>query len=314
MAFGEEDYEKMSRVSVIIPSRDEQFLIPTIRDIFRNHRGETEVVAVIDSDKWPDNWKELVAEFPDLHTIHNGVSIGMRPSINKGVASAISRGAKYIFKLDGHCMLDEGFDIKLAADCAPNWIVVPRRKRLDAENWQVYKDNRPDIDYHYLSFPDNPKDFGGPGLNGKVWEQRARERFGKPEYEIDEEMSSQGSGWFMHAAYFTELELMDDVNYGTFWNEFQEVGMKCWLSGGQVMVNKKTNYAHLHKGSKYGRGYRLDKSLLSQGAGFTKNWMFNRAWPKQTIPFSWLIERFWPVPGWPDNWRELLWLNGKEPW
>lgn len=295
----------MAKTSVIIPSRDERFLIPTIRDIFRNRRGETEVIAVLDSDKWPDGWKELADEFPDLHTIHNGVSKGMRYSINVGVASAKSRGAKFIMKSDGHCSFGEGFDVILAAECDKDWVVVPRRKRLDPETWTLKDVGKPDIDYHYLSFPDDPSDFGGPGLNGKVWEQRIRERFGKSEYDLDDEMSSQGSGWFMHASYFQQLELMDDANYGKFWNEFQEIGLKCWLSGGQVKVNKKTYYAHWHKG-KSGRGYKLPESWLKQGATFTKKWLFNEAWAKQTLPFKWLIEHFWPVPTWPENWEELV--------
>ena len=302
----------MAKLSVIIPSRDERFLIPTIDDIFRNARGEIEVVAVLDSDKWPENWAEVVKRHePCLHTIHNGSSIGMRASINRGVASAISRGATFIAKFDGHCSFGEGFDEILKADCDTDWVVVPRRLRLDPESWTIAEPDKPPHDYHYLSFPDDPNDFGGPGLNGKPWVERQRERAA---IEIDEEMSSQGSGWFMHAAYFERLELMDDANYGPFWSEFQEVGMKCWLSGGRVIVNKKTYYAHLHKGKKYGRGYRLPESALVQGATFTKNWMFNRAWTKQTMPFSWLIEKFWPVPSWPDNWRELLYGEKGEPW
>lgn len=162
-----------------------------------------------------------------------------------------------------------------------------------------------------MSFPDDPTDFGGKGLNGKVWEARAIERKGIP---LDEELSSQGSAWFCYAEYFNQLELMDEVNYGGFWSEFQEVGLKCWLSGGRVMVNKSAKYLHLHKGKKYGRGYKLPETWLKQGAGFTRNWIFNRAWPRQTIPFSWLIEKFWPIPSWPDNWRELLYGTEGEPW
>jgi glycosyltransferase involved in cell wall biosynthesis len=296
----------MAKVSIIVPSRNERFLIPTIRDIFKKAQGELEIVAVLDGGDYPEGWKELAAEHPNLHTIHWTESRGMRPGINAGVASAISRGAKYVGKFDAHCLFDEGFDTKLVADCEPNWVVVPRRLRLDAENWTLAEPNKPPIDYHYLSFPDDVNDFGGPGLNGKVWLQRAAERFGKPEYDIDDEMASQGSGWFMHAAYFTELELMDTDSYGPFWNESQEIFNKCWLSGGRGVINKKTYYAHLHKGSKYGRGYHLPELWLKQGATFTKRWLFNEAWAKQTLPFKTLIERFWPVPGWPENWEELV--------
>lgn len=294
------------KLSLIFPSRDERFLIPSIHDAFRNARGEFEVVTVIDSNKWPEGWKEVTDKYPNLYTIFHGQSRGMRAAINSGAGSAISRGAKYIAKFDAHCSFSEGFDEVLKSACEPNWIVVPRRGRLDPENWYETELNKPPIDYHYLSFPDDPDDFGGPGLNGKPWLERAVER---AQYELDEEMSSQGSGWFMYAAYFTELELMDESSYGPFWNEFQEIGLKCWLSGGRVMVNKKAKYLHLHKGKKYGRGYHLPESWLQQGRTHANLWVFNEAWPKQTLPFEWLIDHFWPVPTWSENWREVLYAT-----
>lgn len=300
----------MSKLSIIIPSRDEKFLVPTIDDIFRNARGEIEVVAVIDSNLWPEDWKETVQRHtPRLHTIFHGTPLGMRRSINDGVASAISRGAKFVAKFDAHCSFSEGFDEILKADCDDDWVVVPRRGRLDPESWTATDIHKPDIDYHYLSFPDDPNDFGGPGLNGKPWNERAVER---KDILIDDEMSSQGSGWFMHAEYFTRLGLMDEASYGPFWNEFQEIGLKAWLSGGQVKINKKCRYLHLHKGSKYGRGYRLPESWLKLGRDHTMKWIWNEAWDQRQIrPFSWLINHFWPVPSWPDNWEEVLYAQRK---
>lgn len=298
----------MAKLSIVIPSRDEKFLTPTIDDIFRNCRDEsTEVIAVLDSDKWPGDWKEVTDRHPRLHTIHNGCPKGMRYAINAGVASAISRGAKYIAKFDGHCSFSEGFDVTLMADCDEDWVVVPRRGRLDPESWTATDTHKPDIDYHYLSFPDDPNDFGGPGLNGKVWLERAVER---KDILIDDEMSSQGSGWFMHASFFQRLGLMDEASYGPFWNEFQELGMCAWLSGGAVKVNKNCRYLHLHKGSKHGRGYHLPERWLTQGRNHTMKWPWNEAWDsRQTRPFSWLIEHFWPVPTWPENWEELLYAT-----
>lgn len=298
----------MPKLSIIIPSRDEKFLTPTIDDIFRNCRDEqTEVVAVLDSDKWPGDWKEVADRHPRLHTIHNGSPKGMRYAINAGVASAISRGAKYVAKFDGHCSFSKGFDVALMADCDEDWVVVPRRGRLDPESWTATDTHKPDIDYHYLSFPNDPNDFGGPGLNGKVWIERAIQR---KDILIDDEMSSQGSGWFMHASFFQRLGLMDEASYGPFWNEFQEIGLCAWLSGGAVKVNKNCRYLHLHKGSKHGRGYHLPERWLTQGRNHTMRWPWNEAWDsRQTRPFSWLIEHFWPVPTWPENWEELLYAN-----
>lgn len=281
-------------LSIVIPSRNEQFLNPTINDLLSKAKGEIEIIVIADG-----YWPEPVND-PRVNYIHRGVSRGMRNGINSAVA--IAKG-KYIMKIDAHCMLDEGYDVKLIADCEPNWVVIPRRKRLDAENWCIQDVGKDDVDYEYLSFPDNPADFGGPGLNGRIWKERARER---KDILIDDNLSFQGSCWFMHRDYFYELELMDEKNYGTFWNEAQEIGFKCLSTGGRVVTNKKTWYAHLHKGKKYGRGYNLDFSQLPVGATYTKKWITNSAWGKQKIPFNEIIEKFMPLPGWPDDWKTKI--------
>lgn len=297
----------MAKLSIIIPSRNEPYLSRTIQDVFDNARGEIEVVAHLDG-YWPEDWQAVTDRYPNLHTVHSGEAVGMRAGINKAVASAKSRGAKYVMKLDAHCGLGEGFDEILKADIEDDWVVVPRRKRLDPATWTLTDTNKADVDYHYLSFPNDPNDFGGPGLNGKIWPQRAIER---AQYEVDEELSSQGSAWMMSVDYFYRLELMDEANYGKFWNEFQECGLKSWLSGGRVMVNKKTWYSHWHKG-KAGRSYKLPESWLKRGRDHTMKWIHNEAWDERQVrPFSWLIEHFWPVPTWPENWEELLYATRK---
>ena len=289
----------MAKVSVIIPSRNEQFLPKTIDDLFAKATGEIEVIAVLDG-YWP---APPLANRDGLVLIHRSKPQGMRSGIN--AAAAIATG-EYLMKVDAHCMFGEGYDEILQADCGRDWVAVPRRKRLDAENWCVQDVGKPDIDYIYLSYPDDPKDWGGPGLNGKLWNARNKDLALRDDMVVDL-MSAQGSCWFMHRDYFYELELMDEASYGTFWNEFQEIGLKCWLSGGRVVRNKRTWYAHLHKGKRYGRGYHLSRSVLAQGATYTKRWMTpGLAWDKQTLPLSWLIERFWPVPSWTQEGLDKL--------
>lgn len=295
----------MPKVSIVIPSRNEKFLQPTIEELIKNAHDEIEIIVVLDG-YWPD---PQLPNYENVILIHRGEPRGMRNAINSAVA--IAKG-KYIMKIDAHCMVSPGYDTAIALDCERDWVVIPRRKRLDANNWCIKDVGKPDIDYEYLSFPDDPADFGGPGLNGKIWTERTLTR---KDILLDENMSFQGSCWFMHRDYFYELELMDEENYGTFWNEAQEIGLKCWLSGGKVMTNKKVWYAHLHKGKEHGRGYNLDVSQLTKGATFTKNWfVFKKAWNKQKLPLSWLIERFSPVPTWPENkelWKPPL-LNKEE--
>jgi glycosyltransferase involved in cell wall biosynthesis len=279
----------MPKISIIIPNRNELFAQKTIEDILIKAKGDIEIIMVLDGF-WPD---PQIPDYKRVTFFHKGKTQGMRAAINSGVA--IAKG-DYIMKLDGHCMLDEGFDLKLLADMQDDWIVVPRRKRLDAEKWEVQDVGKPDVDYEYLSFPDNPSDFGGPGLNGRIWTQRILER---KDILIDETPASQGSAWFMKKDYFNKLGLMDDQKWGPFWCESQELAFRSILTGGKYMVNKKTWYAHLHKGKKYGRGYNMKNGWLTQGRNMAMRFFAGeRVWEDQKYPLSYLIEKFMPMPGW----------------
>ena len=268
-------------VSIIVPSRNEKFLGKTIEDLLTKAVGEIEIIAVLDG-YWPE------PKIPDndrLILIHRGSPLGMRPAINSAVS--IARG-KYLMKCDAHCLFAPGFDQALKDDYEENCIVIPRRYALDPEKWEVLDNPKYPIDYMYLS-----KD-----LHGEVWDEKNKDPMLKEKL-IDETMSAQGSCWFMQKDYFHALELEDEVNYGSFSNEFQEIGLKCWLSGGRVVINKKTWYAHLHKTG--GRGYSLGSGQIEKGVAYTNRWPTNTAWHKQTLPFTWLVEKFWPIPGWPED-------------
>lgn len=291
----------MAKVSIIIPARNEKFLQKTVTDLLTNG-GDIEVIAVLDG-YWPDPPLEGDNR---LRILHRGYPKGMRAAIND--AAAIASG-EYLMKTDAHCMFAEGFDEVLKAECEDNWLVVPRRYRLDADDWCINKDRPEFLDYQYICYPDNPNDFGGPTLTGREWRQRDRAR---KDILFDELMTWQGSCWFMPRQYFFDIDGVDDVKYGTFGKEPQELGFKVWLGWGQMFVNKKTWYAHLHKGRKYGRGYSLRSSELIKGGKAINQWLvFQKAWIRQTLDIQWLIEKFAPVPGWEkcdwsDEWRHSL--------
>jgi len=283
-------------VSIIIPSRNERFLTPTIKDLLQKSVGNIEIIAVLDG-YWPKS-DEIVID-SRVHYLNFGKSIGMRDAINQGVA--ISQG-EFILKSDGHCMFAEGYDEALKKDCERDWVVVPTRKRLEPESWTLVKTDRPDIDYMYLSYPFDHtlNNFGGPSLQGKEWRDKNDNQDLKNDKLVDL-MTFQGSVWFMRRDYYDFLELMDSKTYGDFGKESQEIGLKCWLSGGRVIRNKKTWYAHLHKGKKYGRGYHLDKKGFDQSSVAINKWMDGRIWHKQQKNMKWLINHFSPVPTWPDQ-------------
>lgn len=283
------------KTSVIIPSRGELFLPQTINDIFKKATGEIEVIAILDG-YWPNPPLE---DRKNLIIIHRGIALGMRAGINAG--AEIAKG-KFLLKTDAHCMFAEGFDEVLAQDCADNEIIIPRRYSLDAENWTTYP--KSPVDYHYLSCPmTNPDGFSMHGCY--YWYERQNPR---KQILIDETMSFQGSCWFMTATHFRDhLNGMSEEGYGTFSQEPQEIGNKTWLGpwNGRVMVNKKTWYAHLHKGSRYGRGYSIGKNEVIKGHDYSGYYWMGNKWEDRAHDFEWLVDRFWPVPTWPSNWKEL---------
>lgn len=266
-------------LSIIIPARNEIFLQKTITDLLTKAEGDVEIITILDG-YWP---VPQLFEDDRLKIVHRGKATGMRAAINTG--ATLARG-KYLLKTDAHCMFAPGYDRNLIENCEDNWVVVPRRYALDPENWALINNSKYPIDYMYLSRE----------LHGVVWTEKNKDPKLADKL-IDETMSNQGSVWFMPRDYFYELELMDEATYGIFWNEFQEIGLKCWLSGGAVMVNKKTWYAHWHKTSDYGRGYHLASAEQPKALAAVERWK-RLGWHKQTLPLSWLIKRFSPVPGW----------------
>jgi glycosyltransferase involved in cell wall biosynthesis len=256
----------MMDLSIIIPSYNEPYLDKTVADIHRKSESDVEIIVRKDEGQ------------------------GMRAGINYGLTHA---KGKYIMKCDAHCAFDQGFDRKLLADMQDNWLVIPRRYALHADNWD--KDERfSPKDYHFLAYPD---------LSIQVWRERTQER---QEYDIDDTMSFQGSCYLANKDYFMKhVGLLDDrpETYGTFALEQLEVGLKYWLGGGEVKVNKKTWYAHLFKNQKYydkfpeGRRHKKRLKVTPSWKWATNHWM-NDEEPGMKYSFSWLVDKFRPIPTW----------------
>lgn len=193
-------------VSIIIPSIKEEYLDKTVEDVRKKAWGEIEIIVIENKP--------------------------MRTAINEGVAKA---KGNYILKTDAHCMFDEGFDLKLSSVHESKWVQTPRRKRLNAEKWELIKSDQPDIDYMYIvkgkGYKDHIKN-NDPELKKKL---------------IDDLQIFQGSCYFMGRDYFYHLGLLDDKNFGGMGSEALEICVKTRADGGRVVINKTTWYAHYHK-------------------------------------------------------------------
>jgi len=296
-------------LSIIIPSRDPRFLQKTIDDLLVKAEGEIEIIVVFDGI-WPN---PMIKTHPKVRVIHHGTihnSPGMRASINRGVA--ISKG-EYIMKIDEHCMMDEKYDTKLKADCEDDWMVIPRRKRLEPETWTLVEDGRKPIDYMRIDYPYQRPEDKTCGLHGA--EDKDRYHANK-ELLIDDNMTMQGSCYFLPRKLWDSVIVrLEDEKYGPFTAEAQELSMKVWLSGGRVIVNKKTWYAHWHKG-RAGKGYgfcnnqyKQHAEQMEKGRLFCIDFWLNNRWEKRKHDFKWLIEKFWPIKGWPENWEKQVLID-----
>ena len=89
-----------------------------------------------------------------------------------------------------------------------------------------------------------------------------------------------------------------------------EMACKTWLSGGRLVVNKKTWYAHWQRGrsrkrnrsiKERNRTYFLPREIVHAAHEYAKDLWMNNKWPLQKRKFEWLIKKFSPVPGWEDG-------------
>lgn len=112
-------------------------------------------------------------------------------------------------------------------------------------------------------------------------------------------MSLQGSFFMTTRENYWRLKLSDE-RVGSWGNQGIEVACKTWLSGGRVLVNHNTWYAHLFRtqGGDFSFPYHNSDKEIQKTKQRVWEHFFDGSFKHQKHPVSWLIERFWPVPGW----------------
>jgi hypothetical protein len=283
-------------LSVVVPSRKEIFLQKTIDDLLKKSEGDIEIIPVLEGYE-PD---PPLKKDSRVRVVRHDKPKGMRSCIND--ASKIAKG-KYFMKVDAHCCFDYGFDVKMASDCDKNWLMIPRRYSLDPDKWDRRKLGSY-VDYEHFNWP-----YYKPphiGLYTIRWQARRNERADKARYLIDDQMAFQGSCWFTYMDHFrSRIKRLDGDYFGMWAGEPQEIGLKTWLGGGRVVVNKKTWYAHLHKGRHF-KTYSKNKTDVAVGMARVVDYWMNNRWEERKYDFEWLIDKFFPIPTWPDDWKERL--------
>jgi len=266
-------------LSVIIPARNEVYLERTIRSVLDAAEGDIEVIAILDG-YIPD--PQIDMKDNRVIFVHYPESIGQRQAINEGARRA---KGEYIMKLDAHCNVDKGFDVKLAQDCEYEWTVIPRMYNLNHETWEPKLHKR--TDYMYIGC-DEGRMLRAEYYNGKQ---------PKNDKVIDDIMCCMGPCFFMHKDRFWELGGMDEEHGG--WGQMGvELACKAWLSGGELKVNKNTWFAHWFRGGGGpGFPYPISGRDQEKARKYSRDLWMNDKWPMQRRGFQWLIDKFNP-PGW----------------
>lgn len=302
----------MRDLSILIPARNEVFLSRTIESIMANIEANTEVIVILDG--WvPD---PPLPNNPRQRLIYHNTSIGQRAGVNE--AARLS-DAKFVMKLDAHCDVDKGFDVKLMADYEKGWTVIPRMYRLHVFDWECVQCG----ERYYQADPvpackkcqcadfketmvwnprweKGPTDFGrfDNTLHWKYW----RKYYRRPQAQGDiaDVMSSVGACFFMSRERFFEIDGLDE-EHGS-WGQFgTEISCKSWLSGGRQVVNKKTWFAHYFRVGKLKFPYPLSWEAQERARIYSRDLWFGGKWPKAVKPLSWLVDHFKPVPDWHED-------------
>jgi len=294
-------------LSILIPARNEMFLKRTIEDILANIEGKTEIIVVLDG-AWPD---PEIPESEHLTVVYNNQSIGQRAATNQ--AARLSN-AKYVMKVDAHCAFDKGFDVKMIAEMHDDWTMVPNMRNLHAFDWvcadghrryqgpsgpctECKKETTRDVVWIAKKSPNSVSYCFDSTPHFQYFGEYSKRPEGQGE--VTETMSLQGSCWMLTREKYWELSICDE-KFGSWGSQGIEVAVKTWLSGGRVMVNKKTWYAHMFRtqGGDFGFPYPLSGRATEKAKTYARDLFFNNKWDKQVRPLSWLVEKFWPVKGW----------------
>lgn len=295
------------QLSILIPARNEAYLSHTVRDLLRNIRGDTEIIVVLDGapalDALPDDPRVRVIEYRE--------PIGQRAACN---AAARASQSAWLMKVDAHCAFAEGFDVTMLQDANERTTYVPNMRNLHVFDWVCANGHR-----RYQSRSGVCETCGGETHQEIVWYAKRSpnstsftfdptphfQYFGdfkkRPAGQgpLSETMSLQGSCFMLTQERWWALDICDEA-FGSWGSQGIEVACKTWLSGGRVIANHRTWYAHAFRtqGGDWGFPYPLAQSQVEHAKSRARELFLEGKWDKAVYPMAWLVERFWPIPYW----------------
>jgi len=287
-------------LSILIPARNEMFLNQTIKNLLDCIEGNTEIIVVLDGQ-----WSvEPIPQEKRLTVVFLPKSVGQRAATN--LACKLSK-AKYVMKLDAHCAVDKGFDVKLMKDMQDDWTVVPKMYNLHAFDWVCECGHR---EYQGKSHPCSK--CGKEMKRMIVWKPKKSPETTAMRFDSDlrfqywswykkhqkgtlvETMSILGACWMMTRKKYWELNACDE-SFGSWGQQGTEVACKTWLSGGKLICNKNTWFAHMFRtqGGDFGFPYEQSGKQIEHARKLSKELFVGGKW-KGKYDLKWLLEKFNP--------------------
>lgn len=204
------------KLSILIPSKDEELLHKTIQDVLAHIEGDTEIIVGFDG--WIKD--TYIYDNPKIDWVIRHHGIGQRAMTNE--LAKISK-AQYLMKIDAHCSFSQGFDVKLMAEMDDKTILSPMLLPLYPESWEI---------------------------NGK--KQMLQFNFGKDfvmqhtEGDEGETMCLQGSAWMIERENYWKWNVCDE-SLGSWGGQAVELGIAAWLNGGRCKTTRSAYYGHVFR-------------------------------------------------------------------
>lgn len=323
-------------LSILIPARNEWYydldlLGHTVTNVLENTTDKCELIVVLDGS-WSLN---PLPSHPRLTVIHHNKSIGQRAATNEAARIAtgswlckldahcavdkdfdvklitgmeddwtVVAGQYNLQAFQWKCkkcgwLKDQSPKPEQCAKCRSQFIkLVPLWFPRDGrENSNGIGGKR--TAYTHSWYFDSTLTFGywGEYAADEAYCKRHNIQF-RPEtqVEVHDTMCLLGACWAIKRERYFDLDICDE-KMGSWGNQGFEVSVKSWLSGGRLVVNRRTWFAHFFRvggiNFPYEGGGRKERAVARSKELFLEN-----KWPKQVRPLSWIIEHFAPVKDW----------------
>ena len=268
------------KVSVIIPTINDPYLVRTINSLWGNSSHDIEFIIINDGSAILDIAHSPVLletiELDRIKVIHNSKQLGRRVSINNAVAMA---AGQYLFGIDAHCSMTQGWDIKLTQSCGRKNIAYSVIRDMHPGTWE-YKPG----DYLHVRLN---KDY-----TEKWWRRKDLEFC-----DIEEEsMAFTGCAWMINKDRYWELGGYDE-SLGYYGWDGPEWSLKTWFNDGRVILRTDVICGHIFGTNDGGKLYPCQMISKEDYVKYMKDRYEHKIWK--------LIERFAPVPDWTEKGKEM---------